>query len=67
MEIIINGLEKAFSEKLKQARSIAGISQAKMSETLFIPLRTIESWESGSREPPSYVQSLVLNAIKDLL
>ena len=52
-----------FSEKLKQARADAGMSQAKMSEKMEIPIRTVENWESGKREPPAYVQKMILNEL----
>ena len=56
-----------FSEKLKQARADAGMSQAKMSEKMEIPIRTVENWESGKREPPAYVQKMILNELANLV
>lgn len=54
--------------KIKEARLLAGISQASMSKMLDIPKRTIEAWETGVRNPPPYVEKLVvaeLNRIAD--
>lgn len=45
---------------LKQARLDAGITQAKMSELLEIPKRTIENWENDLRKCPAYVERLVI-------
>ena len=46
--------------KIKEARLLAGLTQAAMSEKLNIPKRTIEEWESGRRTPPDYVERLVI-------
>lgn len=46
--------------KIKEARLKAGISQAEMSKRLEIPKRTIEAWEMGDRQPPAYVERLVV-------
>ena len=46
--------------KIKEARLNADISQAVMSKLLDIPKRTIEAWETGDRNPPPYVEKLVV-------
>lgn len=46
--------------KIKEARLRANISQADMSKRLEIPKRTIEAWETGDRNPPAYVERLVV-------
>jgi DNA-binding transcriptional regulator YiaG len=46
--------------KIKEARLKANISQAEMSKRLEIPKRTIEAWETGDRNPPAYVERLVV-------
>lgn len=46
--------------KIKEARLKAGISQAEMSKRLEIPKRTIEAWEMEDRQPPAYVERLVV-------
>lgn len=56
----------SFSERLKQARSVTGMSQQTMSDRTLIPKRTIEAWEVGHRTPPPYVQRFVLNELKDM-
>ena len=59
-----NELPEEFSEKLKQARKAAELSQKGMAERMLIPKRTIEKWETGERTPPEYVQRFVLNELK---
>nr|DAH12946.1 MAG TPA: hypothetical protein [Caudoviricetes sp.] len=48
---------------IKEARENAKLTQAKMSELLEIPKRTIEDWENGRRKPPIYVEKLVVNEL----
>lgn len=54
-----------FCEQLKAARKDAGMSQQKLSDEAMIPKRTIEEWEAERRTPPTYVQYLVLDWIKN--
>lgn len=48
---------------LKTVRINAGITQSKMSEMFNIPLRTIESWESGKRRPTEWAERLIINEL----
>ncbi len=57
-------MEEKRISAIKDARLAAGLTQAKMSELLEIPKRTIESWEEGSRSCPLYVQKLIINELK---
>lgn len=53
---------------IREARIAAGLTQEQMSEFMCIPKRTIENWEGGKRNPPTYVERLViaeLERIKD--
>ena len=53
--------------KIKEARLSAGLTQEAMAEKLGIPKRTIQDWETKRRNPPDYVERLViaeLNRIK---
>lgn len=43
------------SEQIKSIRFKSGLSQAAFAERFEIPLRTLENWEAGLREPPIYV------------
>lgn len=44
---------------IKHLRNLAGLTQKQFSTRLGIPLRTIEDWDSGKREPPEYVARLI--------
>ena len=57
-------VEQRFSEKLKKARADVGISQQKMSDLLEIPKRTIEEWETERRNPPKWVERLIIEEVK---
>lgn len=46
--------------KLKEARLDAGLTQAKMSELMEIPIRTIQHWEGGTRQCPPWAEKLIL-------
>ena len=51
---------------IKEARQAAGLSQAKMATILEIPKRTIESWETGERKPPVYVEKLIVEKLMQM-
>lgn len=55
-----------FAEKLKAARTAAGLSQHGMADRMLIPFRTIQQWEGGQRTPPPYVQRFVLNELEEI-
>lgn len=57
---------ETFAEKLKAARSAAGLSQQGMADRTLIPRRTIQDWEAGVRIPPEYVRRFVLNELEGL-
>ena len=44
-------------------RTLLGVSQATMARAYGIPLRTLESWESGERTPASYLRPLIAYTI----
>jgi DNA-binding transcriptional regulator YiaG len=49
---------------IKEARLNAGLTQQRMSEVFEIPKRTIENWETGKRNPPAYVEKLVIRELE---
>lgn len=49
---------------IKEARLSAGLTQQRMSEILEIPKRTIGDWETGKRNPPAYVEKLVIRELE---
>lgn len=49
----------------ERIRKILGISRAEFSRRYHIPLRTLEAWDAGMREPPAYVYELLERAVKE--
>ena len=52
------------TNQIKELRSQTGMSQKEFAEHLGIPLRTIENWESGKRNPPDYLPRLISYQLK---
>lgn len=50
--------------KILRARKEAGLTLTKMSKLTGIPLRTIQSWESGERHCPVWAQKLIIQDLK---
>jgi DNA-binding XRE family transcriptional regulator len=44
---------------VKMLRSMAGLTQQKLSNLVGIPKRTIQNWETGDRQPPEYLINLI--------
>lgn len=57
----------SFAEELKKYRNTAGLSKQTLAERMSIPLRTIEDWEAGRREPAEYLQGFVLKELKSII
>ena len=51
---------------LKDERLNACLTQKEMSDIMQIPLRTIGSWEDGSRKCPPYVERLVIKELREI-
>ena len=49
---------------IKDARMMAGLSQAAMSKLLEIPTRTIEDWEAGRRKCPKWAEALIIKELE---
>lgn len=49
---------------IKEIRNLTGLSQNAFGQKYNIPLRSIQNWESGSRECPVYVKQLLERAVK---
>lgn len=45
--------------KIRRLREVTKLSRREFAEHIGIPLRTIEDWESGRRNPPEYVIELI--------
>ncbi len=48
---------------VKDLRNLLGLSQQKFGDKYHIPLRTVQSWESGERSCPVYVIELLKRAV----
>ena len=44
---------------IKEMRLLLQVSRTEFSRQYHIPLRTLEDWESGKRNPPNYVLELL--------
>ena len=51
--------------EIKEIREISGVSRAEFSRKYGIPVRTLEDWESGRRNCPNYVSSLLLRVVRE--
>lgn len=65
-EIQEKSSEKSDSCKISNARKCAGLTQKAMSDLLEIPLRTIENWENGKRNPPPWAEKLIAQKLESL-
>lgn len=52
---IFNSINEYLNCPAKYIVRMAGISQKKLAERFGIPLRTLEDWCAGKRQPPEYV------------
>ncbi len=50
---------------IKEARIAAGLSRPQMSKLFYgLPVRTIENWEAGVRNPPDWEKKLILEKLQ---
>lgn len=52
------------SEQIKRLREETGMNKKEFADHVGIPLRTIEDWEAGRRNPPEYIPRLIYYQIK---
>lgn len=57
--LLVKKMEEYEYNPIKELRQKLKISQAKFAFELFIPLRTVQSWELGERHCPDYVIRLI--------
>lgn len=50
---------------IKEMRVLLQFSRTEFSRHYHIPLRTLEDWESGKRNPPNYVLELLERVVKE--
>lgn len=44
---------------IREIRKLTGLSQGKFADYFKIPLRTVQEWEQGRRNPPEYIPTLL--------
>ena len=55
-----------FSQQLQILKNELNLSQREMCDALYgVPHRTLQSWLQDEKEPPIYVQRLILYRLKD--
>ena len=47
------------AEQVKTIRAKSGLTQSAFADRFEIPLRTLEDWERGTRQPPIYVLQML--------
>lgn len=52
-----------YSYRIRQARLKKGMSQREFADRIGMPLRTLENWEAGIRQPSPWVARLILKEI----
>lgn len=51
-------------ETIKKLREEAGFNRKDFSQHTGVPLRTLEDWEAGRRNPPEYIPRLLAYQLK---
>lgn len=51
---------------IREARQAAGLSQQGVTDTLGIPRRTLQDWETGKRTPPGWAAALVIEKLEKI-
>ena len=52
--------------EIKKSRISAGLTQKEFSELFEIPIDTVKNWESGRRNPPRWVEKLVIEKLLNI-
>ena len=52
--------------KIKEAREAAGLTQASARDLIGVSKRTWEDWEHDRRQPPEYVEKLIVEKLNSL-
>lgn len=59
-----NRIEGKLQMTIKEARIAAGLSRPQMSKLFYgLPVRTIENWEAGVRNPPDWEKKLIIEKL----
>lgn len=51
---------------IRDARKAAGLTQQGVTDTLGIPRRTLQDWETGKRTPPGWAEALVIEKLENI-
>ena len=51
--------------KSEEIRAILGISRAEFSRRYNIPIRTLEDWDAGKKNPPEYVMTMLERIVRE--
>ena len=49
---------------VRELREASGLSQSRFAELMHVPVRTLQQWEQGKREPAPYINWLIERAAK---
>lgn len=55
---------KAFSDKVKEARTSLGLSQPQLAQSIGITTRSVQAYESGDKKPRASVMAKLAKALK---
>lgn len=50
---------------IKEICSTYGLTQKALSDRFGIPLRTVENWAGGKRQPPEYVINMIVEILEE--
>lgn len=48
---------------IKEAREFAGLTQKQVEEEFGVPVRTLQNWETDTRQPPEYVEASLVEKL----
>ena len=52
------------ANRIRELRESIGLTRKEFSEHVGIPVRTLEDWEAGRRNPPDYIPRLISYQLK---
>lgn len=52
--------------EIKKYRQAAGLTQKQFSDIFEIPLDVVKSWDAGRRNPPIWVEKLIIEKLETL-
>ena len=60
-------MKESIGDELKEARAKLGVSQAEISKTLGVPLKTWVNWEQGLSSPVSWARRLLMKELQRMI